>query len=126
MGTFIFSIAAFIATLLAIPAILVRLPENYFKEDHPQLWLAHHHPIIRMVGLGIKNGIGIIFLLAGFAMLFLPGQGILTMIIGISLLDFPGKQKLEHKLLTQPTILQAVNTLRHKFGKPPFALPEKS
>ena len=124
-GLFIFSIVAFVGTLLAIPAILVRLPADYFEEHHPRLWLAHHHPILRGLGLAIKNGVGLVFLLAGFAMLFLPGQGVLTMLIGISLLDFPGKQKLERKLITHPTVFKAVNALRHKFGKPPFSLSGK-
>ncbi len=118
----VFSIVAFIGTLLTIPAILIRLPADYFDGQRAREWMKHHHPILRGMGLALKNGLGIIFLLAGFAMLFLPGQGVLTMVIGVSLLDFPGKRKLERKLISQPTIFQAVNALRHKFGKPPFVL----
>jgi hypothetical protein len=83
-----------------------------------------HHPILRHVGLAIKNVVGTIFLVAGFAMLFLPGQGLLTMVIGISLIDFPGKRKIEKRLVSQPTIFQAINALREKFGKPPFILSD--
>ena len=65
-------------------------------------------------------------LLAGMAMLVLPGQGILTMVIGVSLLDFPGKRKLEHKLLTQAMVFQAINSIRAKCSKPPFDPPSES
>jgi hypothetical protein len=120
----VFSIVAFVGTLLAIPAILIRLPKEYFHDDHPRTWMEDHHPILRHVGLAIKNVVGTIFLVAGFAMLFLPGQGLLTMVIGISLIDFPGKRKIEKRLVSQPTIFQAINALREKFGKPPFILSD--
>ncbi len=79
-----------------------------------------HHPVLRLVGHVVKNLVGVVFLLAGFAMLFLPGQGILTMLIGLSLLDFPGKRRLEGKLIGQPSVLRAINSMREKFGKPPL------
>ena len=81
-----------------------------------------HHPVLRLAGLIVKNVVGAVFLLAGLAMLFLPGQGILTMLIGISLLDFPGKRKLEAKIVGQHTVLQALNAMRAKFDKPPLTL----
>ena len=116
------SLIFFIGTLLAIPAILVRLPSDYFSEETPRVWLDGNHPIIRGIGLFFKNGVGIIFLLAGIAMLVLPGQGILTMLIGLSLIDFPGKRHLERKLISLPKVLQGINALREKFSKPPFQL----
>jgi hypothetical protein len=81
-----------------------------------------HHPVLRLIGLIAKNAVGIVFLLAGFAMLFLPGQGILTMLIGISLVDFPGKRLLEAKIVGQATVLQALNAMRAKFDKPPLTI----
>ena len=70
----------------------------------------------------IKNAVGIVFLLAGIAMLFLPGQGLLTMLIGISLMDFPRKRQLEAKMVGQPTLLGVINNMRRKFDKPPLTL----
>jgi hypothetical protein len=46
-----------------------------------------------------------------------PGQGILTILLGIMLLDFPGKRDLEHRLVSQPRVLNTINKLRHKFSK---------
>ena len=81
-----------------------------------------HHPVLRVVGHIVKNAVGAVFLFAGFLMLFLPGQGVLTMLIGISMLDFPGKRKLEAKLIGQPTVLNVINHMRKKRGKPPLVL----
>lgn len=116
------SLIGFIGTLIAIPFIMVRLPSDYFDTRVPRHWMKDHHPVLRLIGLIVKNAVGIIFLLAGFAMLFLPGQGILTMLIGISLLDFPRKREIEAKIVGQPTVLQALNAMRAKFEKPPLTL----
>ena len=122
----VISIIMFVGTIVAIPIILNRLPVNYFQHDLEHKWMEDYHPIFRNIGLVVKNTVGLIFLLAGIAMLVLPGQGILTMVIGVSLLDFPGKRKLEHKLLTQAMVFQAINSMRAKCSKPPFDPPSES
>jgi hypothetical protein len=114
------SIASFIGSLITIPWILVRLPAHYFDERHPRTWLQDRHPILRAVALSFKNVLGIAFLLAGFAMLFLPGQGLLTMLIGLSLVDFPGKRLLERKIISRPLVLDTINHLRARFARPPL------
>ena len=120
----LFSIVAFVGTLTAIPYILVNLPADYFDERRRREWFADHHPVLRAVFHGVKNAFGVVFLLAGFAMLFLPGQGILTMLIGVSLMDFPGKRRLERKLIGRPAILNTINALRKKFNKPPLIVTD--
>ena len=122
----VLSIIMFVGTIVAIPIILNRLPANYFQHDLKHKWMGDYHPIFRNIGLVLKNTIGLIFLLAGMAMLVLPGQAILTMVIGISLLDFPGKRRLEHKLLSHSMVFQAMNSIRAKCSKPPFDPPSKS
>jgi hypothetical protein len=126
IGMIGFSLIAFVGTLIAIPAILIRLPSDYFQNHGHRKWFANHHPIIRAIGLTVKNALGLIFLLAGIAMLVLPGQGLLTMLLGILFLDFPGKDRLEQKLIRQPHILKAINALREKADKPPFVFNENS
>ena len=122
IGLTVASAIGFVGTLIAIPMILVRLPADYFDTRTPRHWMKDHHPLLRLSGLVIKNAVGIVFLLAGFAMLFLPGQGLLTMLIGISLMDFPGKRQLEAKMVGQPTLLGVINNMRRKFDKPPLTL----
>jgi hypothetical protein len=116
------SFVFFIGTLIAIPFILVQLPADYFDIRVPRPWMQHHHPVLRVVGHMLKNAVGAVFLLAGFLMLFLPGQGVLTMLIGISMLDFPGKRKIEAKLIGQPTVLGVINNMRKRHGKSPLVL----
>lgn len=124
LSLFVLSIVGFVGSLIAIPVILVRLPAHYFDERHPRTWMENHHPVLRMTGLAIKNVIGFVFLLAGLAMLFLPGQGILTMLIGISLMDFPGKRRLERTLVGRPAVLRTINMMRAKFDRPPLTVAE--
>ena len=119
---FVLSIVSFVGSLIAIPLILIRLNPNYFDARHPQHWFQDHHPVLRAIALGLKNLIGIVFILAGLAMLVLPGQGLLTLLIGISLTDFPGKRTLERKIVSQPKVLHAINALRQRFGRPPLSL----
>ena len=116
------SIIAFVGTLIAIPFILVRLPQDYFDVRVPRAWMKDSHPVLRAVGRGIKNLVGVVFVLAGVSMLVLPGQGVLTLLIGLSLIDFPGKQRLEARIVGHPRVLHAVNSLREKFGKPAFSI----
>jgi hypothetical protein len=118
----VLSIVFFVGSLIAIPFILVRLPADFFDIRVPRPWMKDHHPILRLIGHIVKNVAGAIFVFAGFLMLFLPGQGILTMLIGISMLDFPGKRKLEARMIGQPAVLNAINGMREKFGKPPLII----
>ena len=122
----VLSIVFFVGSLIAIPFILVRLPADFFDVRVPRPWMENHHPLLRVLGHLVKNVIGVVFIFVGFLMLFLPGQGILTMLIGITLLEFPGKRHLEAKLIGQPTVLNAINSMRQKFGKPPLIIAPNS
>jgi len=122
IGLTVTSVIAFIGSLIAIPLILVRLPAEYFDTRTPRHWMKDHHPVLRLLGLVVKNVAGVVFVLVGVAMLFLPGQGLLTMLVGISLMDFPRKRELEAKMVGQPTLLGVINAMRRKFGKPPLTL----
>ncbi len=120
------SVIGFIGSLIAIPWILTRLPSDYFDMRVPRYWMKDHHPVLRTIGLIVKNIAGSIFLIAGFLMLFLPGQGLLTMLIGISFMDFPNKRKLEARIVGQPVFLKAINAMRQKFNKLPLTLSPSS
>lgn len=121
----IVSVVLFIGTLIVIPIVLVRLPVDYFHSNPSRVWLQNWHPAIRITGYALKNALGIVFLLAGLAMLVLPGQGILTVLLGISMIDFPGKRRLERALLGRPAVLRSINKVREKFSKPPLREPDR-
>jgi len=114
------SILTFFGTLLLIPILLVRMSPDYFINSHRIPFKQRHHPVIRLIILIVKNLLGLLFLIAGFIMLFIPGQGLLTIFVGIILLNFPGKRKLEQKLTLHPKILPAINLIRQKAGKSPL------
>ena len=61
-----------------------------------------------------------VFLVAGVAMLVLPGQGLLTILIGLMLISFPGKRGLERRIVGRPTILRILNGMRARRSLPPL------
>jgi len=118
------SIATFLATLVAIPVLLTRIPPDYFSQRRrPEMPWKHYHPILRMIALTAKNGLGVILVLAGAIMLFTPGQGIITLLIGLALIDLPGKRALERWIVCRPRVLSAINRLRARYDHPPLEDP---
>ena len=119
------SIATFLVTLAAIPVLLTRMPPDYFSQRRgPEMPWKHYHPVVRMIALTAKNGLGVILILAGAIMLFTPGQGIITLLIGLALIDLPGKRALERWIVCRPRMLTAINRLRARYGHPPLEEPD--
>jgi hypothetical protein len=115
------SVLTFIGSLIAIPWIIARLPENYFIRHRQQVAERHErHPLAAKLIFVSRNAIGLVFLLAGIAMLLLPGQGIITILIGISLMDFPKKHHLVDYFVRRPQVIRLLNWIRQKEKKPPF------
>jgi hypothetical protein len=120
----VLSVVTFVGTLVALPLVVARLPADYFTQAprpvHPRHALATGSRVLWRLG---KNLLGILMVLVGVAMLLLPGQGILTILIGLMLLDFPGKQRLERRLVQQPSVWRVINWMRTKSHQPALALP---
>ncbi|SRR6266496_703127 len=118
-GVFFF-IVTFVVNLAVVSFILVKLPVDHFTNSYETKFWSGRHVSVRVPGLIAKNLLGM--LLVGIGILLsipgVPGQGVLTILLGIMLLDFPGKRRLEQKLLSKPAILQTINRLRRRFGKP--------
>lgn len=123
LGVLLF-LVTFTISLGLVSFILVRIPPDYFHKDRPRDLWSDRHPAIRMLGLLAKNLLGFLLVVLGIVMSLpgVPGQGILTILLGIMLLDFPGKRTLEHKLVSRPQVLKAINKLRHRFDKPALVL----
>jgi len=118
-----FSVFTFVGSLLVIPWLISRMPVDYFM---PHWRPKKRHPIFHV----FKNLVGVLLIVAGIAMLFLPG--LLSIFLGISLidfpvgasfLDFPGKRKLELRIVRRPRILKTINWLRARAHQPPLDLP---
>jgi hypothetical protein len=109
----------FLGSLVAMPVIIVLMPQDYFVRM--ERGLLQRKPLRQVLHV-FKNVLGCILLLAGIAMLVLPGQGLLTILIGLSLIDFPGKHGLQLRLVRIPRIRRSIQWIRHKAGRPPLAL----
>lgn len=117
----------FLATLFIVPWLVVRIPPDYFthRKRHHQARQSRH-PMIQVTLVIAKNVLGCLFVVIGFLMLFLPGQGIMTMLIGVMFLDFPGKYHLERRLVSYGPVFRSINWLRHRTGREPLNNPSKS
>lgn len=117
------SIITFIATLIVVPFLVVRMPSDYFSHrERRKMIYSGQHPVIRGVLFIGKNLLGYIFIIVGIIMLVLPGQGILTIVIGITLLNFPGKYRLERWLVVRRPVLRSINWLRRRSKRTPLIL----
>ncbi len=110
------SVVVFLATLVVIPLLIVRMPADYFVREEVPLWpgLRREWPLAL---LGAKNLLGGILLLGGLAMLVLPGQGAMTILVGIMLLNFPGKRRFESWLIRRRAIHRMINWIRAKLSR---------
>ena len=118
------SLAMLVITILVLPLVVMRLPENYFTPDHrePTRKSEHRGPLYALAVI-VKNIFGLVLILVGMAMLVLPGQGALTILVGIALTNFPGKFAIERWFVRQPGVSRTLNWIRSKVGKPPLAMP---
>ena len=114
----IFSIVTFVLSLLLLPWLVGQIPSDYFshpRDPHPWHILLQPHTILR-------NALGLPIVLAGIAMLVLPGQGVLTILVGLGVMNFPGKFALERWIITRKGVLLAINWIRQKANHPPLQI----
>lgn len=104
-------------TFLFGVAIAIGLPADYFVRDRTApVRHAAAHIVVRI----LKNLVGWVMIPLGIfmALPLVPGPGLVFILIGVSLADFPKKRRLEERLLGYPPVLQAVNRMRQRFGRP--------
>lgn len=123
IGALIF-VGSFLVNLAIVSFILVKLPADHFSKSHKTKFWADRHATLRMTAAIVKNIAGVLLVALGVVLSLpgVPGQGLLTILLGIMLLDFPGKGRLEQKLLSRPSVVNTINRLRARFGKPPLEL----
>jgi hypothetical protein len=123
IGVLIF-LGGFFLNLAIVTIILVKLPADHFSKNRKTRFWAGPRPWLRALGIIGKNIGGILLVALGVVLSLpgVPGQGLLTILLGIMIMDFPGKDRLEQKLLSRPSIVNAINGLRGRFGKPPLQL----
>lgn len=115
----ILSAVTFLFSLLMLPWLLGKIPVDYFIRPRDEdRW----HILLQPRTL-LRNLVGLPVLLAGVAMLVLPGQGILTIMVGLALMNFPGKFELERWVITRNGLLHTINWVRSKGKHPPLKSP---
>lgn len=123
IGSAIF-IASFLLNLAIVSVILVKLPADHFRKNRKTKFWDGRNPALNAAKVIGKNILGVFLVVLGIVLSLpgVPGQGLLTILLGIMLLDFPGRVRLEQKLLSKPSIVNTINRLRERFGKPPLVL----
>lgn len=118
----IFSVLITVASLLATPWYLAKLPSDYFviePSNKPRSLASVSISILRTLS-------GIAIVLLGLLMMLTPGPGLILLVLGLAICDFPGKHHLVIKLVSQPPVFTALNWMRSKTDKPPFISPSAS
>ena len=123
IGALIF-VGTFFINLAIVSLILVKIPANHFSKSRKTQFWSGPRPLLHAAGVVGKNIGGLLLVAIGIVLSLpgVPGQGLLTVLLGIMLLDFPGRRGLEQKLLSRPSIVNAINRLRARFGKKPLEL----
>src|ERR1044072_7030270 len=122
LGVLIF-LGTFFLNLGIVSVILVKLPKDHFRSDKSKR-VTGSNATIRVLKVIGKNVAGWLLIALGIVLSLpgVPGQGLLTVLLGVMLVDFPGKHHLEQKLLSRPAIINSINGLRGRFGKPALEL----
>jgi hypothetical protein len=118
------SLLMFAISLVAFPLVIVFLPQDYFvRHQRDPARRSTQHPAVWLTLSILKNVLGAALILAGIAMLVLPGQGLLAILVGVMLANFPGKYALERRLISRPAVAKAVNRIRETAGRSGFEIP---
>jgi hypothetical protein len=109
--------------LILVRALLIRLPADYFSKYRHRSSI-DAHPVLRWTVLVFKNIIGVVLVALGIIMSLpaVPGPGILTILVGIIVMDFPGKRRMEAWSIRRPRLLEAINRMRRRHGRPPLVV----
>ena len=119
------SIAFSVLTPFIVGWAILQLPADYFtRKKRRPLSTWEKHAVLRPIYLVAKNLLGFVLIIAGIAMLILPGQGLLTIVVGMVLINFPGKFRLERWMATRRPVLRSLNWLRRRAGRPELKRPE--
>ena len=120
-----FSVLLFFLALFGLPLIIIAMPANYFVRPKKHRLDRYGHPVVTAILLAAKNILGLVFIVIGIVLLFMPGQGLLAIFAGIMLLNFPGKRRLELAIICRPSISCVIGGIRSRAKKPPFILSDE-
>ncbi len=102
------SVVLFIAGTLLARHMLVRAPADF-------LW----RPPSRKRRV-LRTAVGVMVVLVGVALLFLPGPGIVFIVLGVASFESPLRKRVLAAAFSRPWILKEANALRVRHGRPPL------
>lgn len=118
------SIVALVASIILLACTVAVMPHDYFaRATHPPSRFAAHGRHVRVTVQLIRNALAGVLILAGLAMLVLPGQGLLTILVGVIVADFHRKRDAELWLVRHAHVFAALNFLRATLRRPPLHAP---
>lgn len=118
------SVVMFLGSLAGLGLMVVKLPPEHFVPEHDRgPIIPIKNRLVRICYQVSKNLVGVFFILAGLAMLVLPGQGLIALILGFSLTNFPGRHRLVRSIIRRKSVLRSANWFRRKFERPPLKSP---
>ncbi|MBX9583460.1 MAG: hypothetical protein K2X87_24430 [Gemmataceae bacterium] len=120
-ATVAFAVASAVVSVVAVGAVLARLPADYFVNPAARTRI-DRHPALKVLFVLGRNLLGYLLIALGVVLSLpgVPGQGLLTILMGVMLIDIPGKHRAERWLVTRRPVLRAVNALRARVGQPPL------
>ncbi len=108
------SLAMVVGSVWGAKRFIVRAPPDYFVRPPPK----------RSGGARLVRWIaGVPIVLAGVAMLVLPGQGVLTILLGLLILDLPIQRRVAKWLVARPAVYRTISGWRSAAGRPPLEMP---
>ena len=112
------SLLMLILSAIGLPWLIGNLPSDFFqqKANPPR------RSFFCTLRLIVRNLLALLLLIAGVAMLVLPGQGLLCIVMALALSDLPCKWRVMQHLVSTPSLSAVLNWIRQSRGKPPFEL----
>lgn len=112
------SLLMLVLSALGLPWVIGRLPSDFFlqKANPPR------RSFFCTLRLIVRNLLALLLLIAGMAMLVLPGQGMLCIVMALALSDLPCKWRVMQHLVSTPSLSAVLNWIRQSRGRPPFEL----
>lgn len=117
VGLSVLSLLLSAAGVLAIPWLVCRMPSDWFARA-PRTFRDRMRDAPASTTL--RNAAGLLLVLLGVALLFLPGQGVLTIVLGLVLTDLPIRDHGLRWVATHPTLSQQLQRWRLRGRVMPF------
>lgn len=115
------SLATLVLSAVAFPFAIVRLPADFFLRRE-QRWRARRDGEFHWAAVLVRRVSGTLLVVAGVAMLVLPGQGVLAILLGLVLVDLPGTRRIERFVLERTGIVRVLDWIRTRAGREPFQM----